>query len=478
MVEIPSDFLQRYSEILGEALLQDLVKYIFKPLRRSLRVNTLKAEPQEIKILLEEKGYRLEPVPWAKEGFWVYGEGDGKSTGKELYHLMGLYYIQDASSMVPPLVLQPQPGETVLDMAAAPGGKATHIAALMQNEGVLVANEPLLYRAKVLVGNLERMGVRNSALTILKGNSFGWRFSNFFDRILLDAPCSAEGSTRKEEGFFDKLWNLSYIRRARNVQKALIVSAIHSLKPGGILVYSTCTMTPEENEEILAHALDRFGEKIEVIDVKLKGLKTMPGIPAFEDKVYPEKVRKIARIWPFLNDTEAFTVFALIKKEETFPAAVKRGKKPEGKLHGKLVDSGLKKDLLEFLKPYGDFEFLKRERLVLSGDHIWYQPVKFLPLFERTSLNRAGVKIARVYNNGTFRPTHAFLLAFSEYFTGLKRVLDEEEAFDFATGKNLNDLSEYPREFIPLFFRSYPLGWGKKNERVLLNKLPTPLVLR
>ncbi len=478
MAEIPSDFLERYREVLGDELLQELVRFLFKPLRRALRVNTTRISPEEMKRRLEDKGYRLEPVPWAEEGFWVYGESEEKSSGKELYHMMGLYYIQDASSMVPPKVLNPQPGEMVLDMAAAPGGKATHIAALMKGEGVLVTNEPLLYRAKVLVGNMERMGVRNSAMTLLRGNSFGWRFPNFFDRILLDAPCSAEGSTRKEEGFFKNLWNLSYIRRAHNVQKALIVSAIHALKPGGVLVYSTCTMTPEENEAILAHALSAFGSKVEVLEVRLPGLKTMEGIVTFEGRTFPEEVKKVARIWPFLNDTEAFTLFMLTKREETFPAAVRRGRQPEGRLLGKMIDSGMRRKLLEFLKPYGDFEFLKKERLVFSGDHIWYQPRKFLPLFERATLNRAGVKAIRVYNNGTFRPTHAFLLAFSEYFTGFKRELDEEEAFRFAGGENLPDSREYPREFVPLFFQGYPLGWGKKNEEILLNKLPTPLVLR
>jgi len=175
MGEVPEDFIRRYREILTEDLLEKLLKYLFLPLRKSIRTNTLKISPENLKGILESKGYTLNKIPWAKEGFWI----EGKGIGKEIEHMMGLYYIQDASSMAPPAMLSPQIDEIVLDMASAPGGKATHISALMKGEGILVANEPLLYREKILVGNIERIGVRNSAISLLRGNSFGWRFPNF-----------------------------------------------------------------------------------------------------------------------------------------------------------------------------------------------------------------------------------------------------------------------------------------------------------
>ncbi len=474
MGEVPEDFIRRYREILTEDSLEKLLQYLFLPLRKSIRTNTLKISPEKLRGILESKGYTINEIPWAKEGFWIEGEG----IGKEIEHMMGFYYIQDASSMVPPKVLSPQRKDVVLDMASAPGGKATHISALMRGEGILVANEPLLYREKVLVGNIERIGVRNSAISLLRGNSFGWRFPNFFDRVLLDAPCSAEGSTRKDKEYFKKLWNLSYIKRAQNVQKALIASAIHALKPGGLLLYSTCTMSPEENEEILDYALRIFSSKIEFLEIGLPGLKKMGGIRKFEGKDYPGEVCKIARIWPFLNDSESFTLFLLKKKDETFTSSTRKGKVPEGRNIGKEIDRGLRARLVEFFRPYGETEFFKEERFVISGKHIWYQPKKFLPLFKRAVFNRAGVKVAKLHSTQDLRPTHAFLLAFAEIFTELKRELNEEEALKYAVGENLPDSDKYTRELIPLFFRGHPIGWGKKNEEMLLNRLPTPLVLR
>ncbi len=474
MADIPADFLSRYRQVLGEERLKELVKFVFLPLRRSLRINTLKVSIPDLEALLSREGFYLKPVPWCPSGFWVEGES---SPGKLLFHMMGLYYIQDASSMAPPEALAPKPGEVVLDMAAAPGGKSTHLAALMEGRGILVVNEPLLYRAKVLVGNLERMGVRNSAVSIMRGNTFGWRFPNFFDRVLLDAPCSAEGSTRKDETFFKKYWNLSYIRRAQNVQKSLIISGIHSLKPGGVLVYSTCTMTPEENEAILTYALEAFPTQVEVEEVKLPGLRTMEGVQEFEGVKYHPEVRKIARIWPFLNDTEAFTVFKIRKTQETLPASVRRGRVPEGRPLGREVDQGLRAALVRFFEPYGGGEFFRSARFYLSGDHIWYHPEDFSPLFQRAVFNRVGVKAVRVYSHGQMRPTHAFLMAFPDLFRGAAWEVDEDLARRFAFGENL-PAPEGSLEYVPIFFQGHPLGWGKRNEGILLNKIPTPLVLR
>ncbi len=474
MAEIPRDFVSRYREVLGDELIKELLKYVFLPLRRSLRVNTLKITIESLIELLKEKGFSLKKIPWCPSGFWV--EGD-VSPGKLIYHMMGLYYIQDASSMAPPEALSPEPGEYVLDMAAAPGGKSTHLAALMRGKGILVVNEPLLYRAKVLVGNLERMGISNSALTILRGNTFGWRFPNFFHRVLLDAPCSAEGSTRKDESFFKKYWNLSYIRRAQNVQKSLIIAAIHALRPDGLLVYSTCTMTPEENEAILSHALESFPQQVEVEEIELPGLKTMEGVREFEGRKFHPEVRKIARIWPFLNDTEAFTVFKIRKKEETLPASVRRGRVPEGRRPGREIDRPLREALVRFFEPYGAGDFFRQGRFFLSGDHIWYHPEDFSPVFQRAVFNRIGVKAVRVYSGGKFRPTHALLMAFPELFRGPALHLEEEQALRFASGANLPSPST-ELEYIPLYFKGYPLGWGKRDGATLLNKIPTPLVLR
>ena len=474
---VPEEFIRRYSQVLGQEDLEKLLEFIFKPLRKSIRINTLKADVGRVKNLLEEKGYRLERIPWVEEGFWVEGEG----LGKLVEHAIGLFYIQDASSMVPPVALQPQPGEVVLDMASAPGGKSIHIAGLMKNSGVLVMNEPLLHRLKIMVGNIERMGVTNAAVTQLRGNAFGWRLPNFFDRVLLDAPCSAEGSTRKEPDFFKRLWNLSFIRRAQNVQRDLITSGIHCLKPGGVLVYSTCTMTPEENEEVLEHALKAFSGKIEVERIELPGLRTYPGVRSFEGKTYSQEVEKIARIWPFLNDSEAFVVFKIRKLEETYPLAVRRGKiPPEERFPGKLVDKGLRKKLADYFQGiYGAMgDFFLSERLVVSGDYIWWQPEKFLLLKGKVAFNRVGVKLVRLYASGEFRPTHAFIMAFGPRLVENRRELSEEEALRFIHGQDLEDDSDYRGEYVALFYKGFPVGWGRKEGNKLRNRFPSSLVVK
>lgn len=476
--EIPEEFIRRYAQLLSEQDLKKLLEFLFKPLRKSLRVNTLKARVEEVKALLEEKGYRLHPIPWINEGFWVEGE---ESLGKLVEHAIGLFYIQDASSMVPPLVLQPEPGEIVLDMASAPGGKSIHIAALMRNSGILVMNEPLLHRLKVMVGNIERMGVVNSAITQLRGNAFGWRLPNFFDKVLLDAPCSAEGSTRKEQDFFRKLWNLSFIRRAQNVQRDLITAGIHALKPGGVLVYSTCTMTPEENEEILQHALKTFGGKIEVEEVRLEGLKAYPGVKTFEGREYPDEVKRVVRIWPFLNDSEAFVLFKIRKLEETFPLSVRRGKTPpQERFPGRVIDKSLRKKIAAYFQGiYGGLgDFLSGERLVLSGDYIWWQPEKFLLLKGKVAFNRVGVKVVRLYSSGQFRPTHAFLMAFGKEIKDNLRELSEEEAVRFVKGEDIPDNRNYGGEYVALFYRGFPVGWGRKEGNRLRNRFPSSLVIK
>ncbi|TAL58214.1 MAG: tRNA methyltransferase, partial [Nanoarchaeota archaeon] len=205
IARLKPDFVSRYKELLGNNY-EEFIQCSFSFLRRSLRVNTLKIDVENCKKRLE-KNWKLRQVPWCKEGFWI--ESERRDIGNTVEHALGYIYVQEAASMIPPLVLEPQPGETVLDMAAAPGSKTSQMAAMMQNKGILVANDIKPDRLKPLGLNLQRCGITNTVMTI----GFGQRFKEpIFDRILIDAPCSGTGNIRRSLKTVE-IWNPSMIKR-------------------------------------------------------------------------------------------------------------------------------------------------------------------------------------------------------------------------------------------------------------------------
>ncbi len=304
-IEVKKAFEERYKSLLGRDY-DMFIEYSFSFIRRSIRVNTLKSSVAEIRKRLEQN-WKLEQVPWCREGFWI--EGERRDIGNLTEHMLGYFYVQEAASMIPPEVLQPKPGETVLDMCAAPGSKTTQMAAMMQNKGVLIANDQKGLRLRALGLNLQRSGVMNCAVTLMNGMSF--RNKNIkFDRILLDAPCSGTGTIRRSLSTIND-WNPAAVKRLAGMQRQLIDAAFASLKSGGAMVYSTCSVEPEENEGVISHLLEKYGDtKIE--KVKIAG-KTSEAVEYFEGKFSPE-VKKCIRIWPQDNNTDGFFV-ARIRKE-------------------------------------------------------------------------------------------------------------------------------------------------------------------
>ncbi|MCD6403953.1 MAG: RsmB/NOP family class I SAM-dependent RNA methyltransferase [Nanoarchaeota archaeon] len=292
-------FVERYEKLMKD--LDAFLEISKEPLRDSIRVNTLKAKKEELKERLGEKGWKLEEIPWYKYGFFVETE---EVMGNSLEHVLGYFYVQEAVSMLPPIVLNPKPGEIVLDMCAAPGSKSTQIAMHMKNEGVLVTNDVRLDRIIALKANLQRCGVMNVVVTRMDGARFS-RFSNQFDRVLVDAPCSATGAIRKSWKVL-KMWNPRMVRKLSYLQKRLVLAGFDALKPNGILVYSTCTLEPEENEGVIDFLLRKREVKIEPI--RLRNIKTRKGIEEFEGREYSKEVRKCVRIYPQDNDTEGFFI--------------------------------------------------------------------------------------------------------------------------------------------------------------------------
>lgn len=247
-ITLPPLFLQRMAGLLGGEFAAFLASYDAPP-AIGLRVNTLKITVEEFRT---RAPFALTAVPWCETGFTVPA---GAEPGKHPWHAAGLYYLQEPSAMAAAELLDPQPGERVLDLAAAPGGKATHIAALMQGRGLLIANELHLQRAWILAENLERWGATNVAITSETPERLAEQFAGFFDRVLLDAPCSGEGMFRKSEAARQE-WSPALVQGCAGRQSLILEQAARLVRPGGRLVYATCTFAPEEDEGVIARFLD------------------------------------------------------------------------------------------------------------------------------------------------------------------------------------------------------------------------------
>ncbi|MBN2094464.1 MAG: RsmB/NOP family class I SAM-dependent RNA methyltransferase [Candidatus Aenigmarchaeota archaeon] len=302
---LPKGFKEKYSQILGERN-PEFLKFCAMPLKKTVRVNTLKVDdvPGYLK-LLKERGWILEKIPWCDYAFNVSNIEPGKTED----YFFGKIYVQEAASLLPSLVLAPKEHEFILDMCAAPGSKTTHLAQLMKNTGCIVANDVNYKRLKALGFNIELTGALNTVLTEMDATRIN--LEERFDRILIDAPCTCEGTVRKDWKALSK-WNLRVCRYMASRQKQMLKIGAKALKAGGTMVYSTCTLSPEENEGVVDYGI----KELELVPekVSLNGLKTSDCLTEWDGKTFDEGVRKAARIWPQDNDTEGFFL-ARFKKE-------------------------------------------------------------------------------------------------------------------------------------------------------------------
>ncbi len=302
-IEWKEKFIKRYGALTNW---ETFKKYSLSFLRKSIRINTLKANVPDIKKRLEAN-WKLEQIPWCKEGYWIEHKQGRLDVGNTIEHTLGYYYVQEAASMVPPLVLQPQPGDRVLDMAAAPGSKTSQMAQMMQNKGIIVANDISGMRIAALGINLQRCGASNFLINQGKGE----RIKGEFDKVLLDAPCSGTGTIRKSLKTI-RMWNPNTVKSIVGQQKKLIQTAFELTAPGGVLVYSTCSLEPEENEGVVDWLLQK-NENASVERIQLN-IKSSPPVLTFEKKEYDKSISKCLRLWPQDNDTEGFFVAKITKK--------------------------------------------------------------------------------------------------------------------------------------------------------------------
>lgn len=299
-LELKKEFIEKYSKLTDFKEYEEIIN---KFIRKASRINTLKTTITKTKKNLSEN-YKLIQIPWCKEGFWI--ETERRDLGNILEHQLGYIYIQEAASMLPPTILNPKQKEIILDAAASPGSKTTQIASMMKNTGLIIANDLTFQRMLPLSHNLQRCGVSNTITTIMDARFIDYKF----DKILLDAPCSGTGTIRglTQNSFYTtKSYSQNKVNNLSFLQKKLISKCYSNLKPNGTLVYSTCSLDPEEDEEVVQFLLNNSDAKLEKISLKIKSELNL------DYNNYSKELKKCIKLWPQFYDTEGFFI-AKIKK--------------------------------------------------------------------------------------------------------------------------------------------------------------------
>lgn len=303
---LPKEFVENIYEMFSPGVVDGILRGFLEKRYTTLRVNTLKTNIQEVMRYFKEINIKFERVLWYKDALVIKNATEKDLQKLELYK-EGKIYLQSLPSMVPPLVLDPKPGEKVLDLTAAPGGKTTEIASFMENKGYILANELDKLRCERLKYNVELQGASIVNVNCGRGEKIGSEYEGEFDRVLLDAPCSGEGRFTMYNVQSYKTWSAKTVQELSKLQKKLLKSAYTALKTGGTLVYSTCTLNKEENEKVLDWAIKELGLKLVDIDLEIKD-----AIPAFNDEM-DKSINKAIRILPSKN-MEGFFVAKFIKK--------------------------------------------------------------------------------------------------------------------------------------------------------------------
>ncbi len=435
-----AEALERFRPLLDERSFAALLAELKQPLNPALRANPLKVTAEDVRGMAARYGWVLAPVPFCPSGWWLTAGAAPLSQTFE--HRLGHYYIQDAASMLPIELfdLSPEERPLILDMAASPGGKTTHLVSRTLDRGLVIANDSGLDRTTALRLMLQNWGAVNVAVTRFAGEKFGRWFPEIFDRVLLDAPCSMQ-SLRSTEGHPMRAISAREQRALARRQVNLLASALSALKIGGQVVYSTCTLAPEEDEAVLDELLRRFPGAFSIEDLDEHLPAPAPGlIRAYEQEFAPE-VGRAARLWPHLFHTSGFFA-ALIRKTAPIPFASETpparplqevGQQP-------LSASQERRFRQEFSARYGfDLdEVLDSQRLALwrSEQAVYAVPRAFLEHFAGLPCQLLGLKVAEG-SPDDWLPAHDWVARFGLRFTHGRITLPEEAADAWLRGEDL-----------------------------------------
>lgn len=460
----PSEFLTLMRDCLADDdELQRFIAISQQPLRRSIRINTLKISVDDFLSLVAPYGWHLTPVPWCAEGFWIERQDESLPLGSVAEHLSGLFYIQEASSMLPVSALFATAPDalTIMDMAAAPGSKTTQMAARMKNRGLILANEYASSRVKVLHANISRCGVSNTALTHFDARVFGPALPEQFDAVLLDAPCSGEGVMRKDPDAL-KNWSLNSTREIALTQRDLIDSAFHALKPGGTLVYSTCTLNTLENQQVIAWLLARYPDAVEIN--RLDNL--------FSDAARALTPEGFLHVFPQKYDSEGFFV-ASLRKTASVPAmpepTYQVGRFPFSPVKNKLAQEIITAASAVSLTWGEGYRLWQRDK------EIWLFPEHISNLIGKVRFSRIGVRLAETYAKG-YRWQHEAVIAFAQPNTINAFELNEAEAEEWYRGRDIYPQNTALPDEMVVTWQHQPLGLAKRVNSRIKNSYPRELV--
>lgn len=475
-VVLPQDFTERMTFLLKEEYPDFLAAYETERLY-GLRYNPLKTGQE---AFLDKMPFALKKVAWTEEGFYYNAK---EQPGKHRYHEAGVYYIQEPSAMAVAEVLDPSPGERILDLCAAPGGKTTQIAGKMAGKGLLVANEIVPGRAKILSQNVERMGIVNAVVCNETPDRLAGFFPEFFDKILVDAPCSGEGMFRKDETAIRE-WSLAHVTMCAKRQLDILEHAAGMLRPGGELVYSTCTFSVEENEGVISD----FLHKHEEFSVKETPYASFFA-PGRRDWIRNPAagIEHTMRLWPHRINGEGHYIAKLKKADGLYldPALVlsqqiteKKGKRSKRPKNDKDTDGTLLKPCLRFLEEELGLEteawedMLENAHLISFGEHVYLMPKQMIPL-NGIKVIRAGLHVGTNKKN-RFEPSHALALSLSPDKVRSHYEMTEEEAECYLRGETFS-CDENVKGWTLLSTDGYSIGFGKAGGAQMKNHYPKGL---
>ncbi len=431
----------------------DYINCYDEPRHYGLRVNTNKISVEDFLAIAP---WPLVPIPWIDNGF--YYDGDKFQPAKHTYYFAGLYYLQEPSAMTPANRLPVEPGDKVLDVCAAPGGKATELGAKLDGKGVLIANDISNSRAKGLLKNLELFGIGNMLVLSEEPGKLMEYFPEYFDKILIDAPCSGEGMFRKDKKMV-KAWEEHGPEFFSKIQRSILTQAASMLKKGGMLLYSTCTFDPSENEQSIEYLLKEYPE-FEIQDiVPYEGFTQ--GIPEVS-LTGNEDLKKTVRIFPHKMKGEGHYL-ALLKKGNADVKEVVEKK------------SSSKKKLPEELEKFWkNISWdLEPSRLDIHGERVYYMPEE-LPKLNKIRFLRSGLLLGELKKN-RFEPSQALAMNLKkeEYTNCLDFSISDERVVKYLKGDTLDveDLTSVKdKGWYLVCVDGYPLGFGKLSNQTLKNK--------
>lgn len=459
--------------------------YSDRPLRKSVRVNTIKCSVEAFQAWAAQKEWSLTPVPWSPESFYVDRTVRDQALGRDLLHLLGHFYMQEAASMLPVALLDPQPGQVILDMSAAPGSKTTFIAARMQSRGVVVANDVQEKRLWTLKHACQRLGVTNAIIVKKVGQWYAKHMTERFDSVLCDAPCTAQGTVRKDSDAL-QYCSADNTQRMARLQRDLLEAAVHATRVGGRIVYSTCTLTPEENEMVVASILNKFSTQLRVVHPQDLQVGTNWHAAAIEDSLRVQRTLRVdhadllrddmplLRLWPQTYDTEGFFCAVLTKVAPTrdplpmdtvpFQETVL----PKGRQR-RFAEELEKRYGCSFLHD-GEELFERASELLLTTEEVGRFP---LPVQDYA----LGLPFARRIDDAEVRLNHECIGLRGHEATQCLRVLTDEELEDVLEGRDVSNPDDR-RGDVLLRWRHLTLGSGLGQEGVIKNRLSRWLVQR